>query len=518
MLTDTFTLQCHCRPRRSLSSAITLSIAPAGLQRLPGRLRGRAFEAEQRADAVGLDVAQGAAGGADGIAERLDIERQHVQQILRDAGAGKLGAIAEVAEQHDDLVLGAALGGGRPVDRPLRAHQRNDRDVAVRAQLTGEAHAGRRADASERGPLVGLRARADIVARRHAHPAGRAACSPAAHRGMREVEAAARFQHRPPARHAHGAPGIRDGDQAPAAALEQVADRAGAEGRADDGEITREQPLLPLRDRDPLRVIGRAQILQGRRDRGRIAGELASHGDEAQRRERRQQQRGAEQHVTQLPVERPPVEREMQAEAAVQPPRRQQAQLLSLRARRPQIGDHAGIVGRQSEQVVGEPRVGGVTDQQDRQREAERDAQQLGRRQAEGAPLVNRPQREQEMDRERAIEQQRAERAGPELDRELQTFLRGIERDEAERVVEEMQRDIDEENEAGGQPQVPAQSGEGQLRWQRLALHSGSAWGGLAQAQSAVHRCGPVGYGDEPAQTISPLSCPAQAGHPVTTG
>ena len=132
----------------------------ARLQRLPGRLRGGAFKAEQRADAVGLDIAQGAAGGADGIAERLDIERQHVQQILRDAVAGKLGAIAKVAEQHDDLMLAAAPGGGRPVDRPLRAHQRNDRDVAVRAQLTGEAHAGRRADASERGPLVGLRARA----------------------------------------------------------------------------------------------------------------------------------------------------------------------------------------------------------------------------------------------------------------------------------------------------------------------------------------------------------------------
>jgi hypothetical protein len=53
------------------------------LQGLSGGLLGRALEPEQRADAVELDIAERAAGPSNGIAECLDIERQHVEQILR---------------------------------------------------------------------------------------------------------------------------------------------------------------------------------------------------------------------------------------------------------------------------------------------------------------------------------------------------------------------------------------------------------------------------------------------------
>jgi hypothetical protein len=157
--------------------------------------------------------------------------------------------------------------------------------------------------------------------------------------------------------------------------------------------------------------------------------------DEAEPREHRQQQGESEQHVAQAAIERPPVEDEMQPEAAVHPSRRQQAELHPLLIRHPQVGHDAGVVGRHLKKLPGQPRVRGVTDQQDRQHEAERDAQELERRQTEGAPLVDRPERKQEMDGGGAIEQHRAGPARPDLDRDLETSFRGTERDETERVV-----------------------------------------------------------------------------------
>jgi hypothetical protein len=71
------------------------------------------------------------------------------------------------------------------------------------------------------------------------------------------------------------------------------------------------------------------------------------------------------------------------------------------------------------------------------------------------------------MDCERAVEQQRAGQARPDLDRELETGLRRVERNEAERMVDEMRRDIGEKNEAGRQAQGPTDPA--QLRDQSLA-------------------------------------------------
>ena len=72
------------------------------------------------------------------------------------------------------------------------------------------------------------------------------------------------------------------------------------------------------------------------------------------------------------------------------------------------------------------------------------------------------------MSGERAIEQNGARQAVPNLDRILHARLGRTERDEAERVVEKMRADIGEENEAGGHPQGPAQRTE-PLREQSLA-------------------------------------------------
>ena len=151
----------------------------------PLRGIGVALVAEQRADAVELDIAQRAAGGADRVADALDIQRQHIQQVLRQVIARQIGAIAEVAEQHDDLALAAALRRRGPVDRPRGSHQRHDRNIALRAQLARQAHVRRRADAAERGLLVVGRA-ADRTPRRSSPAPGRSSSAPG-HRTWRHA-------------------------------------------------------------------------------------------------------------------------------------------------------------------------------------------------------------------------------------------------------------------------------------------------------------------------------------------
>src|SRR5262249_3993782 len=111
-------------------------------QRTPRGAYRHVSETEQRADAIGPDADEGAIGGADRIAERVTIERQQVKQVLRQLFARELFAVEKVAEHHDDFVLARSLRCRRPVDRPLRLHQRHDRYVPGRAQLTGEAHVG----------------------------------------------------------------------------------------------------------------------------------------------------------------------------------------------------------------------------------------------------------------------------------------------------------------------------------------------------------------------------------------
>src|SRR5260370_22315659 len=73
------------------------------------------------------------------------------------------------------------------------------------------------------------------------------------------------------------------------------------------------------------------------------------------------------------------------------------------------------------------------------------------------------------MDRGGAVEQYRAGQAVPDLDRELEAFFGCMERNKAERVVDEMRRNISEENEAGGHPQGPAERAEDESREQFLA-------------------------------------------------
>ena len=272
-----------------------------------------------------------------------------------------------------------------------------------------------------------------------------------------QMEAPARLQHRPPPGHPDGLPGIRQRDEALFPPLHQIADLAGDEGAADDREIPVQQIVLPLRDGEPLHGVFRTEELQGFGRRGRAVGELLAHGDKSESRQHRQQQGRREQHEAELPIPAAPAEGEMQPETAMQPARRHQAELPALRAGGPQVGDDPGVVRRQPEHFISEARRRGMPDQQDRHGEAEHDAEQFKRRQAEGAPLVDREQRHHEMHGEGAVQHEGAGRAVPDLDRNRHPGFRGVERNQPERVVDEMGADIGEQDQAGRHPELAPQ-------------------------------------------------------------
>ena len=193
----------------------------------------------------------------------------------------------------------------------------------------------------------------------------------------------------------------------------------------------------------------------------------------------------------------------MQPEAAVHPARRHHAELHALRVREPERGHHPRVVRRHPEQLPRQPGIGRVSDQHDRQGEAERDAQQLQRRQAEGAPLVDRPQREHEMDRERAVQQHGAGRARPDLDREFERGFGGLERNEPERVVDQVRGDVGEEHEAGGEPQAPPHRAGGQVRNQSVAPHRRLVWRGARRRLRSYTQSGAMAL----------IACETSEGH-----
>src|SRR5262249_55599558 len=103
-----------------------------------------------------------------------------------------------IGEQYRDLPL---LLGYRPSLGEALARlrfcwqQRNHRQGVGRAQLAGEAHVRRGANALEHAQLFGTAWREEGQPLDHPHSAGRAAATPAAHRGMRNPGEAARLQY-----------------------------------------------------------------------------------------------------------------------------------------------------------------------------------------------------------------------------------------------------------------------------------------------------------------------------------
>ena len=74
------------------------------------------------------------------------------------------------------------------------------------------------------------------------------------------------------------------------------------------------------------------------------------------------------------------------------------------------------------------------------------------------------------MNGECAIEQNGSRQAVPNLDRDLHAGFRRAKRDQTQRVIDQMRRDIGKKNEAGGHPQIPAYRAGEPLREQSALL------------------------------------------------
>ena len=94
-----------------------------------------------------------------------------------------------------------------------------------------------------------------------------------------------------------------------------------------------------------------------------------------------------------------------------------------------------------------------VTDEQDRDREAEHHLGQLAGLQAQRAPLPQGPQRQNVMDQKAAIEQRLCRRVRPDQKDVGQHHFHRRQRDQADGVVEQMHRHIGEHHQARKKPQ-----------------------------------------------------------------
>jgi hypothetical protein len=102
----------------------------------------------------------------------------------------------------------------------------------------------------------------------------------------------------------------------------------------------------------------------------------------------------------------------MDADAAVQP-HQNQHQALARRAIRPEHVQDIGVAVVDAEQLVRAAGADDVRHQPERDQEAKRDLRDLPRRHLEAAPAVELVQCQQDVDRERRIQQQRRRRAAP---------------------------------------------------------------------------------------------------------
>ena len=265
------------------------------------------------------------AGVLDRLAHGGEIAVEHEHHVVRQLLLGELRERAEIGEQDRDLALLALQMRGPRVGiarRRRRRQQRNDRDVGGRARLAGEADVDRASDALEHAGLGRARRRQVVDALADAHPAGRAPPAPAAHRGVRDAARPADLE--------DGSAGQRrDGASA------RVGHANGAAPSLDDGtRDTRTQRQYDHgTDRD-LRLDDQGQQLGhlgpiGPLDDGvggaapfRILGQLdhvAPGLGVAQKREHRDQKRGAIEHGRGFRIERFEPEPEMDADTAVDP-------------------------------------------------------------------------------------------------------------------------------------------------------------------------------------------------------
>jgi len=352
---------------------------------------------------------------------------------------------------------------------------------------------GRGADARQHlGFLRRCRRQPVAVVAREANAAGRAAAATAADRGVGNAGDAADLEDREAGGLSHAATVAVVETHHAGAPLPEIAQGARGDRRGQEGE---RRVFEPGRDRIEV------GDLLGSRNMGALeqafeeAGTLRQLGDVAQRDGGAGKAGGGDQQGEAIeegqPVAVPGLEaqREMQADTAMHPDDEGQGE-LSQNAR-PAAGDersqHPRIPRLDVVERLREARAHDMDHAQRDGRCAEDPLRPFPARQFQRAPTVQRPQREEEVTQQRPVEKDLADGIVPDEGEPVPPFLEDAQRDQAERVIEEMGDDVDEEDVARPEAKPPGHgviSGEagrlrpaGRSRRERLSRRSDAAAG-----------------------------------------
>ncbi len=251
---------------------------------------------------------------------------------------------------------------------------------------------------------------------------------------------------------------VGQGDHA-APALVQRADAPRQQHKSEQAEIADQEIIL---DAVQIRPVGwRADLARRKILRppfGAVAVDDASSAlIETEHGQRRNQHRGGEQIRRRAPVERFHPQPEIKTDAAVDPgdDHDREHQPDFVRPHDPVRKKHLRIELFMSEKRMAEPHAGNVGDDERRDAQAEHELERLDRLPAKLPALVKRPDAEAGVDQRRGVKHDRDREKLPERGVVIDAGGKRIDRDIAERMVEEMADQIGKQHQPAGETDLP---------------------------------------------------------------
>lgn len=293
-----------------------------------------------------------------------------------------------------------------------------------------------------------------------AHAAGRTAAATAADRGVGNAGDAAHLEDGEAGGLGHAAAVAIVEPNHAGAPFPEIAQGAGGDCHRQQGEC---RVFETGRDRIEMRdLLGGGNVRpleQGVEE----AGTLRQLGDVAQRDRGAGEARGGDQEGEAVEQRQPvavpgfQAQREVETDTAVHPDDEGQGELSQDAG--PAAGDeraqHPGVSRVDVVEIRREPRAGDMDRAERNDRGAQEPLRPFPARELQRAPPVQRPQRQQEVTEQRPIEKNLAGGIAPDERDPMAALFEDAQRDEAERMIEEMGDDVEEEDVARPEAKPP---------------------------------------------------------------
>ena len=181
---------------------------PGGGKGLAAARLDASVETEQRHHSIADELVDPPARCLDCMAGLGKIAIEQEYEIVRQFPFGELSEGPQVGEQDRNLAFGAVQIAGTAESGARLGAGRQERryaQIPLWAQLTGKPHVGRGANAAQHFHLFGGRRQECVLRSIDLNPAGGAASTPAADRGVRDAGHSTRLQYRHAAHDLHNA-------------------------------------------------------------------------------------------------------------------------------------------------------------------------------------------------------------------------------------------------------------------------------------------------------------------------